>query len=122
MSRTVEIEPSHIPSELRRLASSTKGANQSRRLLSNAAMLDGMSRAAILCAASGTGTDRRDRWDRAVDGVVRWQRIDLQRVVEERFGIAYRYAPSASCSRHWGSRTSAPGRGNRRRTARSPTR
>ena len=27
--------------------------------------------------------------DRAVDGVVRWRRIDLQRVIEERFGVAY---------------------------------
>ena len=27
--------------------------------------------------------------DRAVDGVVRWRRVDLQRVIEERFGIAY---------------------------------
>jgi transposase len=24
-----------------------------------------------------------------VDGVVRWRRVDLQRVIEERFGIAY---------------------------------
>jgi transposase len=27
--------------------------------------------------------------DRAVDGVVRWRRIDLQRVVAERFGVEY---------------------------------
>ena len=27
--------------------------------------------------------------DRAVHGVVRWRRIDLQRVIVERFGIAY---------------------------------
>jgi len=27
--------------------------------------------------------------DRAVDGVVRWRRADLQRVIEERFGVAY---------------------------------
>jgi transposase len=27
--------------------------------------------------------------DRARDGVVRWRRIDLKRVIEERFGIAY---------------------------------
>jgi transposase len=27
--------------------------------------------------------------DRAVDGVVRWRRVDLQRVIEERFGVAY---------------------------------
>lgn len=37
MPRTVEIKPSHTPSELRRLAASTKDANQSRRLLSIAA-------------------------------------------------------------------------------------
>ena len=27
--------------------------------------------------------------DPAVDGVVRWRRIDLQRVIEDRFGVAY---------------------------------
>lgn len=27
--------------------------------------------------------------DPAVDGVVRWRRIDLKRVIEERFGVAY---------------------------------
>ena len=27
--------------------------------------------------------------DRAVHGVVRWRRIDLQRVIVERFGVAY---------------------------------
>jgi transposase len=27
--------------------------------------------------------------DPAIDGVVRWRRIDLQRVIEERFGVSY---------------------------------
>jgi transposase len=27
--------------------------------------------------------------DRAVDGVVRWRRIDLQKIVRERFGVDY---------------------------------
>lgn len=27
--------------------------------------------------------------DRAVDGVVRWRRIDLKRVIEDRFGVVY---------------------------------
>ena len=27
--------------------------------------------------------------DRAKDGVVRWRRIDLKRVIEERFGVIY---------------------------------
>ncbi len=27
--------------------------------------------------------------DLGVDGVVRWRRIDLQRVIEERFGVIY---------------------------------
>jgi transposase len=27
--------------------------------------------------------------DRARDGVVRWRRIDLKRVIEERFGVVY---------------------------------
>jgi hypothetical protein len=45
MPRTVEIKPSFTSSQLRRLAASTKDANQSRRLLSIAAVQDGMSRA-----------------------------------------------------------------------------
>ncbi len=128
MPRTVQIRPNHTPLQLRHLAASTKDANQSRRLLSIAAVLDGMSRAD---AAKIGGMDRqtlRD-WvhrfnaqgpaglkdnrrrgnprrlssaqqaelaqivetgpDRAVDGVVRWRRVDLQRIIEERFGVAY---------------------------------
>ena len=27
--------------------------------------------------------------DLAVDGVVRWRRVDLKRVIEQRFGVAY---------------------------------
>jgi len=27
--------------------------------------------------------------DPAVDGVVRWRRVDLKRVIEERFGVVY---------------------------------
>jgi putative transposase len=128
MPRVVELKPSHTPAELRRLAASGKDANQSRRLLSIAAVLDGMSRAD---AARIGGMDRqtlrdwvhrfnergpdglKDNWvrekprrltkvqqaelsqivetgpDRAVDGVVRWRRIDLQRVIAEQFGVAY---------------------------------
>ena len=56
MPRTVEIKPSHTPSQLRRLAASTKDANQSRRLLSIAAVLDGMSRSE---AAKIGGMDRQ---------------------------------------------------------------
>lgn len=128
MPRTVEIKPSHTPSQLRRLAASTKDSNQSRRLLSIAAALDGMSRWE---AAKIGGMDRqtlrdwvhrfnahgpaglKDTYrrgnprrlsaaqqaelarivetgpDTAIDGVVRWRRIGLQRVIEERFGVEY---------------------------------
>ena len=114
--------------ELRRLAATTKNANQSRRLVSLAAVLDGMSRSE---AARIGGMDRQtlrdwvhrfnergpdgltDSWskghpsrlsaaqqaelaqlvetgpDRAVHGVVRWRRVDLQRLIAERFGVAY---------------------------------
>ena len=113
---------------LRRLASATKNANQSRRLLSLAAVLDGMNRAD---AARIGGMDRqtlrdwvhrfndhgpdglKDSWakghpprlstaqqvdlarlvetgpDRAIHGVVRWRRIDLQREILTRFGVRY---------------------------------
>jgi transposase len=128
MPATVTIRTDYSASELRRLAAGSKDANQSRRLLSLAAVLDGMGRAD---AARIGGMDQqtlRD-WvhrfnahgpdglkdlrakgasprlsheqlaafgevvetgpDRAKDGVVRWRRIDLQRVIEERFGVVY---------------------------------
>ncbi len=128
MPATVTIRTDYSASELRRLAAGSKDANQSRRLLSLAAVLDGMGRAD---AARIGGMDRqtlRD-WvnrfnaqgpdglkdirskglpprlspeqlatfaeivetgpDRQKDGVVRWRRIDLKRVIEERFGVDY---------------------------------
>ena len=128
MACAVSLRGDYSATELRGLASATKNANQSRRLLSLAAVLDGMNRTE---AARIGGMDRQtlrdwvhrfndhgpegllDSWskgpvprlsaeqraelgqlvetgpDRAVHGVVRWRRIDLQRVIVERFGIAY---------------------------------
>ena len=128
MPAAVRMRTDFSARELRRLAATTKNANQSRRLLSLAAILDGMSRTE---AARIGGMDRqtlrdwvhrfnergpdglKDTWskgppprlsieqraelahvveigpDRAVHGVVRWRRIDLQRLIAERFGVAY---------------------------------
>src|SRR5918998_259929 len=128
MPAAVPMRSDFSAEELRRLAATTKNAHQSRRLLSLAAILDGMSRTE---AARIGGMDRqtlrdwvhrfnergpdglRDSWskghpprlsaeqqaelarlvetgpDRAVHGVVRWRRVDLQRVIAERFGVAY---------------------------------
>jgi transposase len=128
MASAVNLRRDFSAAELRRLAAATKNANQSRRLLSLAAVLDGMNRTE---AARIGGMDRqtlrdwvhrfnahgpdglRDGWskgpeprlsqeqraelaelvetgpDRAVHGVVRWRRIDLQRVIRERFGVTY---------------------------------
>ncbi|MEZ5842094.1 MAG: IS630 family transposase, partial [Hyphomicrobiales bacterium] len=128
MSNAIEIKPSHTAAELRRLAARTRDADQSRRLLAIAAVLDGMSRADAARIggmdrqtlrdwvhrfnASGPdglktiwGSGRQPRLsaaqkaelaeiveigpDPAVDGVVRWRRIDLKRVIEDRFGVVY---------------------------------
>jgi transposase len=128
MTASVALRDDFSAFELRRLAKQTKDANQSRRLLSLAAVRDGMSRTE---AARIGGMDRqtlrdwvhrfnaqgpdglRDHWasgpaprlspaqraelatlvetgpDRAADGVVRWRRVDLRRVIRERFGVAY---------------------------------
>jgi transposase len=128
MASAVGLRADYSAAELRRLATVTKNAHQSRRLLSLAAVLDGMNRTE---AARIGGMDRqtlrdwvhrfnahgpdglRDSWskgpeprlseeqraeiaqlvetgpDRAVHGVVRWRRIDLQRVILGRFGVAY---------------------------------
>src|SRR5215213_11610848 len=128
MATAVTVRADFSTDELRRLAAASKHANQSRRLLSLAAVLDGMSRAD---AARVGGMDRqtlrdwghrfnergpeglKDTWskghpsrlspdqqaelaqlvetgpDRAVHRVVRWRRVDLKRLVAERFGVAY---------------------------------
>ncbi len=128
MPSAVGLRSDYSAAALRRLAAGSKHASQSRRLLSLAAVLDGMSRED---AARIGGMDRqtlRD-WvhrfnaegpdglkdirskgnpprlsseqlaafadivetgpDRAKDGVVRWRRVDLKRVIEQRFGVAY---------------------------------
>jgi len=128
MRAAVRMRTDFSAGELRRLAAATKNANQSRCLLSLAAVLDGMSRTE---AARIGGMDRqtlrdwvhrfnergpeglKDTWskgnpsrlspdqqaelaqlvetgpDRALHGVVRWRRIDLKRLIAERFGVAY---------------------------------
>jgi transposase len=128
MPSAVRLRTDFTAGELRRLAKKAKEANQSRRLLSLAAVLDGMSRTE---AAMIGGMDRQtlrdwvhrfneagpdgllDNWasgpvprlsaaqkaeltrivemgpDREVEGIVRWRRIDLKRVIAERFGIDY---------------------------------
>jgi len=128
MPAAVSVRTDFSAGELRRLAAATKQANQSRRLLSIAAVLDGMNRTE---AARIGGMDRqtlrdwvhrfnergpdglKDTWsrgnpprlspdqqadlaqlvetgpDRAVHSVVRWRRVDLQRLIAERFGVVY---------------------------------
>lgn len=128
MPSAVSLRTDFTAEQLRRLAAATRNANQSRRLLSIAAVRDGMNRTE---AARIGGMDRQtlrdwvhrfnergpdalqDTWskgnpprlspdqqgelarlvetgpDRAVDGVVRWRRVDLQRVIAERFGVTY---------------------------------
>lgn len=128
MGSAVKLREDYSASELRRLARVSRDVRQGSRLLSIAAVLDGMSRAD---AARIGGMDRQtlrdwvhrfngagpdgllDQWspgppsrlsveqqaelssivetgpERAVDGVVRWRRIDLKRVIKERFGVDY---------------------------------
>jgi transposase len=128
MAAALDLRTDYSAGELRRLAKRATDNNQSRRLLSLAAVLEGMSRTD---AARIGGMDRQtlrdwvhrfnalgpdslvDRHaggvaprlseqqkaelagiveagpDRAMDGVVRWRRIDLKRVIKERFGVDY---------------------------------
>lgn len=128
MGPAVKLRGDYSAGELRRLARVSKDVRQSSRLLSIAAVVEGMSRAD---AARIGGMDRQtlrdwvhrfnasgpeglvDQWssgptsrlspeqqaelativekgpDRAVDGVVRWRRVDLQRVIKDRFGVDY---------------------------------
>lgn len=128
MPSAVELRTDYTAQELRVLAKRVKDNNQARRLLSLAAVLDGMSRED---AARIGGMDRQtlrdwvhrfneagpegllDRWtdgpaprlsvaqkaelaalveagpEREVDGVVRWRRIDLKRVIKQRYDVDY---------------------------------
>ena len=124
MPAAVRMREDYSAEALRSLAKRSKDANQSRRLLSLAAVRDGMDRGA---AARIGGMDRQtlrdwnaagpegffDHWtegpkprlspeqlaefaaivetgpNRKVDGVVRWRRIDLKRVIVEKFGVDY---------------------------------
>lgn len=128
MPSAVNLRTDYSAKELRRLARRVKDNNQARRLLSLAAVLDGMSRED---AARIGGMDRQtlrdwvhrfnesgpdgllDRWsdgpeprlssdqkaelaalveagpDREVDGVVRWRRVDLKRVIKQRYDVDY---------------------------------
>ena len=141
MPAAVRMRTDYSAGELRRLAAATKNANQSRRLLSLAAVLDGMNRTE---AARIGGMDRqtlrdwvhrfnaygpeglKDTWskgnpprpsleqqaelvrlvetgpDRAVHGVVRWRRVDLQQLIAERFGVTYHERTVGKLLRQWG--------------------
>ena len=126
MPAAVRLREDYSAEALRSLAKHAKDANQSRRLLSLAAVRDGMDRGE---AAKVGGMDRQtlrdwvhrfnaegpdglfDHWtawptsrltdaqlaelsaivetgpDPKTDGVVRWRRVDLQRVIASRFGV-----------------------------------
>ena len=124
----IPLRTDYDAAELRRLARRKSDPDQVRRLLSLAAVYDGMNRAD---AAAVGGMDRQSLrdWvhrfnadgpeglhdrkapgaapkltaaqkaelaalveagpDPEADGVVRWRRVDLRDVIEERFGVAY---------------------------------
>ena len=128
MSVCIALRDDYDSIQLRCLAKRSLDPRQVRRLLSLAAVYDGMSRTeaaklggmdrqslrdwahrfndegpAGLANRSGAGRPRRltDEQmgelsvivevgpDPEIDGVVRWRRIDLKRVIEERFGVIY---------------------------------
>jgi transposase len=128
MPSAVRLREDYSARELRGLARGSKDANQSRRLLSLAAVRDGMDRGS---AAKIGGMNRQtlrdwvhrfngsgpvgliDNWTEGLkprlsaeqlarfaqivdtgpdcekNGVVRWRRIDLKRVIAERFGVEF---------------------------------
>lgn len=128
MPAALALRTDYDSTHLRDIARCSKNSNQIRRLLSLAAVYDGMNRTE---AARIAGHDRQalrrwvlrfnadgpdgllDRWasgpprrlsneqlaelsrivesgpDVQTDGVVRWRRVDLQAVIEERFGVEY---------------------------------
>ena len=117
MASAVRLREDYSAAELRALARRSKNVNQSRRLLSLAAVRDGMDRQTLrdwVHRFNGSGPEGLvDNWtegpkprlsaeqlaqfaqiveagpDREVDGVVRWRRLDLKRVIAERFGVDF---------------------------------
>src|SRR5579872_7429359 len=126
MPSAVRLREDYSAKELRALARRSKDVNQSRRLLSLAAVRDGMDRGSAAKIGGrqplrdwvprfdGSGPQGLiDNWtegpklrlsaeqlaqfaqmveagpDREKDGVVRWRRIDLKRVIAERVGVAF---------------------------------
>ena len=117
MASAVRLREDYSAAELRALARRSKTVNQSRRLLSLAAVRDGMDRQTLrdwVHRFNASGPDGLiDNWtegpkprlsaeqlaqfaqiveagpDREVDGVVRWRRLDLKRVIAERFGVDF---------------------------------
>lgn len=126
MASAVQLRTDYSAQELRQLAEGSDDVNQSRRLLSVAAVLDGKSRedaAELGCVNRQTLRDWIRRFNAAgpqglndaryggpeprlsaaqktelaelvemgpdplVDGVVRWRRVDLKRVIKRRFGV-----------------------------------
>jgi transposase len=124
----ISLRDDYDAARLRTLVRRSGNVRQARRLLSLAAVYDGMSRAEAariggmdrqtlrdwahrfnaegpdgLKDRGGAGRQRRLTGaqmqalaeivgtgpDPKVDGVVRWRRIDLKRVIEERFGVVY---------------------------------
>ena len=156
MPSAVKLREDYSAEALRALARRSRDVNQSRRLLSLAAVREGMDRGS---AAKMGGMDRQtlrdwvhrfnasgpegllDNWtdgpkprlseeqlaqfstiveagpDRAKDGVVRWRRIDLKRVIAERFGVDFHPRYVGKLLKKLGfSHISARGRVIRRRT------
>ena len=128
MPSAVRLREDYSAEELRTDARRSKDVSQSRRLLSLAAVRDGMDRAAAARSAAwiarrcATGFIASTLWgpdglidtrtegpkprlseeqlaqfakiveagpDREKDGVVRWRRVDLKRVIAERFGVEF---------------------------------
>ncbi|RUW23437.1 winged helix-turn-helix domain-containing protein [Mesorhizobium sp. M1E.F.Ca.ET.041.01.1.1] len=119
MGSALKLRGDYSAGELRRFARMSKDVRQSSRLLSIGAILDGMSQAdaariggmdrQTLCdwvhrfnAAGPEGRrvcrpSSKPTWpqsskrgpDRAVEGVVRWRRVDLKCVTKDRFGVDY---------------------------------
>ena len=85
MPAAIRIRSDYDGEAVRGLAKRCKDARQSRRLLALAAIYDWLSadqmRALAQIVETGPDPER--------DGVVRWRRIDLKQVIEERFGIVY---------------------------------
>src|SRR3954453_14156444 len=122
MASAVDLRPDCSATELRRLAATTKNANQSRRLLSLTAVVDGMNRTEA-ARIGGGGRETRGGWGQKPGGLGESVKPTRSERFSGRLVQGTRAAPlGGAAGRTGGTRRDGSGQGRTRGRARAPGR